>query len=337
MLMQNINIKIEKSPIPLIWIDTSVIISIAKAVNGENIQSKEKYLYLYEKIKELTKNEKIICPKADQYEEIEIGGRLEKECRKIQQQLAVGIKVMHRLGIQDHLIAVFMKAYIDSEEEIILNFEDIFYKNPIKELRENIASGFTVDVHMPKHKSIMDSSKNSKDIIHVKWEKIRKEKIATGITYDQQLKLEYNAHLKSHMGLARDYFEKMEQGKLDFMDHLGITSFMIYINTWLELAKNFDLKKFVSFFVSSTFKEIPIIDVRSKLLAKLVTSIRPIQSGDCMDTEHLSAVIPYFNIVITDRIMKNIVRGLGLDKKYRCLVYAMEDFEEIKSFFEKTK
>ncbi|MBP6889609.1 MAG: hypothetical protein KBC19_03415 [Candidatus Moranbacteria bacterium] len=330
------NIVIKKSPVPLIWIDTSVIITLARIKNGEKIDDavKEKYLYLERKISDLVKQSKLICPKADQYEEIE-GGRLEKECRGIQQRLSVGVKLIHRLGIEDHLILLFMEAYIKNADSVTLNYEDIFYENPVEELKENLESRFTVDVHSSKPQDMLNSSKQSKLNVREQWESIRKEKVESGITYEQQLEKEYGAHLNAHIGLAKEYFEKASKGKVDLMASLGISGFMMYIRAWLEYSKEFNIQKFVGFFNSKVFRVIPIIDVRSKLLASLVTSPSIIQSGDSMDSEHLASVIPYFDMVITDKAMKNRVKKLELDKQYGCRVVAMEDFEQIKNYLEK--
>lgn len=332
--MEKINVKIEKSPIPLMWIDSSIVIKLAKIYSGERVECEEnrKLLFIKEKIFSLVHDGKIICPKADQYEEIEIGGRLEPECRRIQQQLSAGIKVMHRLGIQDQSISTFMKAYIDNAECVTLNYRDIFYGDPINELQKNLKSCFTVDVHLPKHTDMIESTKKSKSVIHEEWEKIRKEKIDLGITFEQQLELEYMAHLQAHLNLAKTHIEKVNFGNADLMSYLGASGMNYYLNAWVELAGSLDLQEFVAFFTSDIFKQIPIIDVRSKLLAKLVTSSRPIKSGDSMDTEHLASTIPFFDVVITDRAMKNIVKNLELDKQYNCKVLAMEDFEEIKKY-----
>ena len=94
--MEDIKINIEKSPIPLVWLDTSIIIKIAKLKSGERIDNLEKnrMQYLYNVIKTKTKKKKLLCPSADQNEEIEIGGRLEKECIEIQTELSLGIKMI---------------------------------------------------------------------------------------------------------------------------------------------------------------------------------------------------------------------------------------------------
>ncbi len=93
--MENLKINIEKSPIPLIWLDTSVLLKITKTQLGEitNDVDKERYQYLNDSIKDKMKEKKLICPSADQFEEIEIGGRLEEEFQRVQSTLSLGIKI----------------------------------------------------------------------------------------------------------------------------------------------------------------------------------------------------------------------------------------------------
>ena len=61
-------ITIEKSPIPVIWIDTSVIINFKKLRYGERMSQvdKQRAERLYHKLYELTRKRKLICPEGDQ-------------------------------------------------------------------------------------------------------------------------------------------------------------------------------------------------------------------------------------------------------------------------------
>ena len=155
-------VNIEKFPIPLIWIDTSILIKIAKVKSGEKLgeQEKQRVEYLYEVIIDKTKEKKLICPKADQQYEIEIGERLEEECRDIQSKLSLGIRFKHRKAVDDFLIGKFMKAYIDKDKEIDLTCKELFYGgDPIKELDEALGRQFSLNVHLQLSKEILEKGK----------------------------------------------------------------------------------------------------------------------------------------------------------------------------------
>ena len=131
-------INIIKSKIPIIWLDTSNIIKFTKFKNGiklspiERKRSKTLYNIIYKEVRQ----KKLICPIGDQFEEIEIGNKLVKECRELQSNLALGIRFVHRSRIKEIQMQQAMKAYINKDKEITVSYKDAFYRDPVKALLE---------------------------------------------------------------------------------------------------------------------------------------------------------------------------------------------------------
>jgi hypothetical protein len=84
------SIKINKSPIPILWIDTSIIFNMTLLRLGRKLDSVQKMRieHLYQAIKKATREGKLICPLADQDEEIWIE---RKECLKTIHEFSLGI------------------------------------------------------------------------------------------------------------------------------------------------------------------------------------------------------------------------------------------------------
>lgn len=335
--MGNIKVNIEKSPTPLLWIDTSILIKMAKSSLGEKIseQEKQQVQYLYDAIIKKTKDKKLICPEADQQEEIELGERLEKECREIQAKLSLGIEFIHRQGIEDLLISKFMKAYIDKDKEVNLTYKELFHGNPIEKLDEALGRQFIIDVHIPLSKEMLEKRKKIKRELPIKWETLRQEKIKAGNTFEQEKEMEFRAYLTAFLKLKRKYISGLLRGEFNVDDFLGAAGFMHYEKIWDSYkGEPRGLEGLALFFLSDYFKQIPTINIGCSLRARLATSPNPIKSGDYLDIGQISTVLPFFTFIITDRAMKNHIQSLGFHKVYNTGVLSMRDFVEVKKFIE---
>lgn len=335
--MKNIKVNIEKSPIPLLWVDTFVLIKIAKTKIGEKIseQEREQSLYLYDIIIDKTKNKKLICPEADQKEEIEIGERLEKECRDVQAKLSFGIKFRHKQGIEDFLIARFMKAYIDGAKEVNLTYKELFYGDPIKELEEALGRPFIIDVNFPSSKEMLEKRKKIRKEITAEWEYLRKEKNKTGITFEQEREKEFGVYFPTLLKLKKKFIVNTLKGEWSIWDFFGAEGILHYEKLWeIYNGKPVGLEGLFLFFNSNYFRQIPTINTACNLRARIATSSNPIKSGDSLDIDQISSVLPFFNLIITDKAMKNHICSLGLGGAYKTEILSMRDFKDIKKFLE---
>ncbi len=333
-----LKLNIEKSPIPLIWLDSSIIIHMAKSKAGEKIDEelKERVDYLYDTIRKFTRERKLLCPCAEQEEEFELGGRLEKECRDVQTALSLGISTNHRVEIEDYLIRVCMKAYIEKTEVMNLNYKDIFRKNPIKEMDDRLKETFIVNVHFPKSNTFIEDIKKSKKVALIYYEKARCQNISDGITFEEELKREFNGTHDGFIEKIRRFNEKVKNQELiNYNEFLGINSIVDYIKWWDSYrGEPQGFEGLFQFLLSDYHNQVPSIIIMCNLFAKILTETTPVKPGDSMDIQQLSSILPFFDVIITDKTMKYHIETLGFHTKYRTQIFALKNFDEIKAFFE---
>jgi hypothetical protein len=298
---------------------------------GENLSEieEERYGPLYHLLYTMVREDKIICPKADQEEEIELGERLIKECHDLQVSLSLGINFRYRLGIEDMQRQLIMKAYINKEEYIELDYKDAFYKDPVAELLSH--KPFIISVSPNPKKDQIDKRKATKSETLEQLKELKKSILGQGITYKQQLQEEYTAKVQAGTAALENWIHKTKKGITPSEDdffQLQIIS--LPLTEWKHYnGQPEGFEGLYRFLLSEEYKNMPYVDISSKLWAKVVTGGSEIQSGDSMDIDQLSAVLPYCNYVITDRKMKNRLIDLGLDRKYNTQVCYIGDFAYI--------
>jgi len=333
--MVEIKVNVEKSPIPLVWLDSSILLKITKTQLEEitNDVDKERYQYLNDSIKDKTKEKKLICPSADQLEEVQIGGRLEEEFQRVQSSLSLGIKINHRQGIEEFLIAKFMKAYIDSENEIQLSYKDIFDEDPIKELENALKLPFIMVIQNTKLKELLEKEKEIKKALPERWEQLRLEKVKAGVTFEEEREKEFKSYFGTLLMLKNKSSDNIHKGNFNILDLANATNFWYYLTCWDYYGgKPPGLAGLSKFFSSDYFKQVPPIEIACNIRAKLATQKNPIKSGDYMDIEQISTVLPFFDLVVTDKSMKHCLNLFRYHKKFNCIILSIKDFDKIKSY-----
>lgn len=154
------------------------------------------------------------------------------------------------------------------------------------------------------------------------------------IFYEQQLEKEYTGLIQASRTALWNMKNKiMNKEEITFEDYAQYSIFTDLVSMWDGLSDDPD--RLMDFLISSTYKEIPYVDIGSRLLAKIITSASPIESGDSMDVEHVSTVIPYCDFVVTDRKMKNRIIHLGIDKQYNTKVFCLKETDDLIKELEK--
>lgn len=321
--------EIIKSNIPIMWLDTAIIIKIAKIKNGmmENYPYKQELIDLYNTIIAKRKKKKLICPKGDQEEEIILGEEVIKESKTIQEQLSYGIRFLHRYQIRDIQLENVMRASIKGNK-LTLNYKEAFFNDPINELMRK--KEFIIMINSTISHEDIDKMKQNKFNIMNRWEELRKQKTAEHITYDQQLQTEYWGTHEYFSIRINQIMNKLDKFTLTSDDIIEYAHLYKLIDTWNDLSATSEgyagLKEFLK---SEYMKQVPYIDISSKLTATSITGESSIESGDSMDVNQLAAVIPYCNYIITDRKMKNRIIFRGIDKTYSTEIYCERDLEKL--------
>jgi len=330
--MNNLKVSIMKSKIPIMWIDTSLIINFVRLEKEElsdnnfmNGRIKQLHALLYKKGCE----KKLICPIGEQMEEIIIGKDPIDETRKTQISLSSGLKFKNRNNIKKMQTIRFMKAYIDKEEEISLDYKEIFNEDPIKKIMNSDKFIITPDFEITEQDIIQ--TETLKKNINLELEKLRQKNISGGITFKQQLQKEYQWLLTDGLSAYETWSQKITSGILPTPEETNRARVLGELLAAWDNSKGTpdNLQGFTNFINSDYYKSIPSIDISANLLAFKTTSDKPIDSGDYMDIDQISSILSYCDFVFTDKKMKNLILKFGFDKKYKTKVYCMKDFDSI--------
>lgn len=312
----------EKSPIPLLWLDTFVGINLVKIRRGEERRDKEieRGLRLRELVIGLVKDGKLLCPMADQEEEYE-AERLDSEVFAEFSRLSLGARMNHKLTILDAQIYRAMDAFCRGTEEIVLPWRICFHEDPFRAMEREKDRRVIICVTTPRDSQIVHLRRDAKKDIIGHTERLRRELTAKGRSYEDQLRAESRALGDTMVRMLRDFYSKLMGGSIDFWGAMGVSGFCEYIRHWKNLGG--DPKSLHSFLISDYTTSLPIIEIGAQLFADLVTRNQPIISGDSTDVEQLSGAIPLAQFVLTDRKMENRVKRLRIDQKWGTKVFSM--------------
>jgi hypothetical protein len=315
----------EKPGLPTLWIDTSVLIKLAKIDRGEALQDVEvkRCTRLRTLVSELVRAGKLLCPKSEQEEEY-VSERLEEEAHRIFSSLSLGISIIHRQGIFDRHVAQGMKAYARNEPEIRLSRDTYFHDDPVCQLEETRHERFFVTMGPLKHPEMLRRRANAKIEVGARWEDLRRRLVAQGVKYEAQLASERCGYAESTFQMVHNFEANVRKGRFAFWEYMGVMGFYMYEKWWQELRGHPPGRVGVhSFFCSPYFNELPLEFVSCCLNADLVTGNEPIQSGDKMDVELLSVGIPVAHYLLTDRRMELRIKQRQLDTKWETAVFSM--------------
>ena len=309
---------VNKYNIPVIYLDTFVIIDLVRSIYGKD---KEKVIWgnsVIGEINRLTSNKKAIFPEADQYSEIDAGKRLIPETQKLLLQISKGIQFKDYITIEDIQTKRLMKAYVQKEKEILFEPEDSFIKNPYDLI--NNKNHYLIGIY----------TSNSENEINEKKERIKN--IKNKETFEERLTTEKMYHFDK----IEDIHEKMYKNKKATKeDEIEIKQFIFKPFEWfIEYSDNLkitDIKEQIielkKFFASEYFFNIPFIDIRLQLTSDLMMGNEIISTGDYQDIHEISAIMPYAQYMIVDKRMTYRIKKLNLDKKYNTkLIKFSKDF-----------
>jgi len=325
---------IEKCPIPIVWLDTSIITNITKWKNNFTLQplQEKRIVKLFNKLIQLIGNGKIICPMADQESEI---WAHRDSWLKTMNSLSLGIRTKSELDIYNSQLTKSMKAYVDDENDIYISYLDIFSNNPIEQLQTAISKNFYVCIN----RDIIGGTSyqyNLKKELYEQVEEQRKINVKNKISFSEQLDKEYSSRIETLiLQLKQSYVDLFLLDKNDTNSFFCVETLMSELYKWAEVSgKNDDINGLVNFHYSNYYKEMPITNLSCNICAYLMTKDSKIETGDSMDVKHISTVMPYTNLFITDRKMRNYLKQNKFDKMYNVKICYIGDEDEIYSFFE---
>jgi hypothetical protein len=328
-----IKAEIQKSSVPIVWIDTSVILNMTIAKkNPAKLQEVQlqRINNLTRNIREASRKGKVICPLANQ--EMEIWIDRDAWLDTIH-DLGLGIHCVAPKTIQDIQLYAAIDAYSRSQTEITLSYLDMFDGDPVEELYQTLNQSVYVTVR----NNVLfgaEYQKASKEKLLTKLNEQREKNASKGIKYQQQLEHELVGELEALLIALNDYASgnyepddhmNMLFGRADLVEQLDYLSY--------RCGKEQNISDLIKFYQSPYNARIPHTDISARMFAKIMVDPQKIKSGDPSDIEHAATMIPYIDLFITDKDWRTFLRREGLDKTYNTSICYIGDSEEIDDFF----
>lgn len=128
-------------------------------------------------------------------------------------------------------------------------------------------------------------------------------------------------------GIAKD--ERDEFNKFGALINLSQQ-----LNAWEYIkGQSGDTEGLMAFHRSNYKKECPYEKISCGLYAKIMIDSQPIKSGDPMDIEHISTLMPFSDLFITDKHWSAFLNKKAYCKEYETSVVYIGDTEKIDNFF----
>ena len=286
---------------------------------------------LYSQIYEATRAGKLICPLAEQ--EAEIWVERDKWLDTMH-SLTFGIETAARQSIHDNQFMAFMTAYAQQKNAVHLDYEDAFLGDPVEDLRDALRNPVYVYVKSP----ILfgeDYAKNTKKTLLYSLNAQRKRNVESNISFGEQLEAEYMGELQALLILKNQFLAGEFKGEHEQINAVcGAINLGQQLRMWADCSgRSKDLSGLVEFYKSQHYRSMPFTDISCNLTARLMIDRQDIRSGDNMDINHVSTLMPYSDLFITDKAMSTFLKKKKFDKKYNTKICYIGDTQDIDSFF----
>ncbi len=226
-----------------------------------------------------------------------------------------------------------MKAYVNDEASIKLRYLDIFHNDPVEELRSLLQQPLYVTVRG----NVLFGAEYRKDQKKELLEKLnnqRNNNVKNNISYSEQLEKEFVGELDA----LRVSINELASGKYDSAEDsieiFGYVTLIEPLEHWSHYSgKENDFTGLMEFYNSEYNKSIPYTNISARMFAKIMTDPQTIKSGDPMDIEHASSILPYANLFITDKHWSSFLNRKRIGELYNTQVCYIGDSSEINKYF----
>jgi len=286
---------------------------------------------LYNQIYDSTRAGKLICPLAEQ--EAEIWVERDKWLDTMH-SLTFGIETAARQSLHDKQFCAFMTAYAQRQNEVHLDYKDAFLSDPVANLRAALNRPLYVYVNT----SILfgkDYTKDRKKTLLDSLNEQRKRNVEAGFGFEEQLEVEYMGELQALLILNKQFLSGQFRDEHEQINAVfGVINLIQQLQMWEECSGDpNDVSGLFQFYESQFYRSMPSTDISCNLTARLMIDKQNIRSGDIMDINHISAMMPYSDLFITDKAMSTFLRGKKYDEKYNTRICYIGDTQRIDSFF----
>ncbi len=323
-----VTVTCDKSPVPMLWLDSSILMDLAK--RGEIEKARAKTLAkLREVVRKAVREERLICPEWEQVREYE-GRRLNAEIQEIAAGFSYGARCASSGRVQDQLVLRGLVAYIRGASSIHIPASDFFYDDPSQHVREALSSAYIVYVATERNAEWVAKRDKSRLSLAAELEKARVGQTIDRVRFDEQLAVEQRAVSRVMSEAVIEYRVKAQFGLFDAKAFEAAQTYLMHLSMWRDLGGPGDeLAGLFSFMNSPYYWELPTEDISCRLFADVLVNQAKVKSGDSNDISHLAMAIPVAHYVVTDKAMADRCRRRGIGTKWNTKIVSSKGLEKL--------
>lgn len=320
-----VDISVERPAVPLLWLDTSIIIALARSERGGR-GADQRVVELVDLLDAKRQAGKLLGVESDQSREVE-GHPGASSVRQRLRRLSYNVRIRNRLELDRFQAGEAMRAYLAGANQFRLSLRVFFRDDPDAQVRSANQQGWFLIVGTDMDPEIVSRAKQVKERTREDLERMRERNLTAGRSYEEQLVYERSGFLDSQREILARLARESSSPNPDLLTLAAGWPLQRYLRMWLALGG--EAEKFEAFFASDHFRGLPCNDIPARLYAQLLTIDREVESGDAMDIEHMAAALPIASWVLTDRSLVRRVRELGLDSDWGCSVHSLRSIGEL--------
>ena len=321
----NPKINIEKNKIPVIYLDSCLLIELSKYEKGvctnEHIQSIGR---LYDVLISLMQENRILCPLGNQMCEMGMSQK-RKPARDFVYRFT-NAEMLEPFEIQNIQFDLGCTAFINNEHTLDFHAEDVF-ESTCFDHNNSLKINVTTVYSKEKIESLRQSKYNLMQKLNV-----AKQENGSAFDFSSRLKLELEADFQVFMHIIEHYDDSLESYSLN-LDTLNKIYRRVGINiigASIEERVN-SVNVHNNFLLSSYHHKLPYVWISSVLFANLMCRPGKIIRGDYLDISWASAYLPFVDYAITDKKFCSLLNQCGLLDLYKTKVH---DFNSIDKLLE---
>jgi hypothetical protein len=321
--MMTIEYIIEKSPVPILFIDTFALIDYGKGCD-------ERITEILDVASQKVKMGKLICPTGDQIEEVD------KTEYAIIKRKAVSsfydMKFATRKLIRGKQLLSFLKHYKERTPQVTVSFKEGFGKDPICELKELIAGAPCIYFDEPLPEEVAEIDRLSRKNLVRSFTDWHEEK--GRLDFEQQI-IEYP---KAKRQKVIDYINELRDktdnnsNAIDYWLQVQDADYGLFKKIFPDGSINY----YLNFIESDWYRYIPWQYIAIHIVAGFFSkeSKKPMGNGEPMDIEHISAYMPYCDYMLIDFEQCRLLKKYKLDELYKTQVFTMKTHKDLLAVLE---
>jgi hypothetical protein len=330
----------ERSPVPVLYLDTPVIENIIRHALGERLAepTAANSKALYNKVMDLVKDGKLVCPEDNFHREaLQMGGTQAWKGLNIMRTLSEGLSFKHSQSIEDFQIFRALRGFIDGNGPVNYRkfWQDAFQKetvNAILKKRPSIVfKGVLAIAQKPGSAAGQQGGPESVSTqLRIRYDE-------ASLKDEQQLQQRSTRHLRELVRLGMKYHNiRGEAQKRDIESFWAGQKIDLSVALWNHYGgKPEGLEGLASFYESNHFRDVPAIKVKRNIWQALSDHVEGLRrvTGPA-DVNILSSILPYADIIILGRKMTDVVRDrLELDLMFDTEIYSADEHDLIMAAF----